>query len=89
MSFNHNLARASHQFRFQELGFIFQIHDLEDHRGNWWELKRNGFTISIDAWYEVELTRTDSNGLETDPIKIEIDDKSDLQALIDFIQPPE
>ena len=80
MSFNHRLAKAAHEFKFEDLGFKY-IKLEEDPRSNYWEyVGDNNFYINIDAWYEVILCHIDR-----DHLKLAIDDEIDLQAAIDFI----
>ena len=83
MSFNHGLANASYDFDFiKDFGFSYHIDNPEDHRGNWWEFKNDKFMIHIDAWYEVTLSRLNP---DTDSIKVKVENKFELEELLEFI----
>lgn len=83
MSFNTKLSNSISNKDLQDLGFIYNIDNPEDHRGDWWEFKNKKFSINIDAWYEVSLFRLNP---DSDPIKIIVYDKHDLESLMAFIE---
>lgn len=80
MPFNQKLAQSN--VDFESLGFIHD-HEEEDPRGHSWNMSNDKFKISIDAWYEVFLTRKNP---DSDQIRIDISDKFDLNMLIAFIE---
>lgn len=69
-----------------EMGFKEVRDGTGDHRGTSWDYENDLFIISVDAWLNVSLSQKGVNhGLGTDPIKIQVDDKFDLEMLMEFI----
>lgn len=51
-----------------------------DPRGHWWEISRGEFTLTVDAWGDVELSR-----LGCPPITLLIEDIEDLREAVQWI----
>ena len=82
MSFNHSLASSVSFDDIKKMGFIETIDGTNDPRGTSYDLRNEKFFITIDAWFEVEICRLNP---VTDFIKVQIDDKFDLEQLVNFI----
>lgn len=68
---------------FLEMGFVME----DDGSGSPWgidyNLRTERFHIIIDCTWEVKLGRMD---VDNDYIVVQVDDKFDLQQLVDFVQ---
>lgn len=80
MIFNQELANCITHEILIGLGFMHKNDGTGDPRGCWYETGNENFVISIDAWFEVSLIRSDK-----DPIIVQIETLSELQNLLDFI----
>lgn len=78
--FNHLLRDSLPDGKLEELGFKYEG-EGDDPRSYDWNLRNDQFHIVIDPWYEVKLSRLDS-----DFITMKVSDLSDLEDLINFIQ---
>lgn len=67
--------------RILKMGFIEENDGSGDPRGIDYNMRKNGYHILIDPWFDVKMTYKDS-----DFIKLQVDDLIDLQEVIDFIE---
>ena len=81
--FNIKLADALINVNLTDMGFVLMQDESKDPRGNYYVIESNYFCLLIDAWFEVQLCRRSP---DTDPIKLLINDKADLQSVIDWMK---
>lgn len=65
---------------FIKLGFVKRDDGSGDPRGIDYAFDRNGFHVWIDPWFDVYISREDS-----DQININVSDLSDLACVINFV----
>ena len=80
--FNDKLAKALTIDNLTEMGFTERHDGSGDPRGTWWEIKNSNFYLSVDPWFEVQLSRVNP---DTDSVTLLIESKSELQSAIDWI----
>lgn len=68
--------------KLEAMGFVLEHDGTGDPRGADWNIRNENFHLWVDAWCDVFLARVNP---DTDQIKLDIDDYSDLQSAIDWI----
>lgn len=66
---------------FLKLGFIEKSDGSGQPEGTWWNLKTRNFEIDIDYTLVVSVARLN---MDSDPIKVIVDDLAALGALVDW-----